>query len=268
VALITFSSVSGAPGVTTAAVGATFHWPRPAIVVEADLSRASSILPGFLRGQSDHTRGLTPLSLAYQRGTLSLEAVWAQTLQIAKDKYTIPGFASVRAAQGTTTSFWGQLAESLTALESAGVDVVVDTGRISIDDPRIAMLQQADLAVLFATPTLPDVAALRDRGIELEAALKAVGHEGFTRLVLVDGGHESYSNKEIAHVLGIPVMTRLDTDPVAAAVFSVGAQGNKKTFQSKLNKALKSLPGELLEIIRQRNELLGIQPVSAMGEQA
>ena len=124
-AVIVLGSVAGAPGVTTTAVAAALNWPRPVVLLEADLSRPSSILPGLLRGQVDHSRGLTPLAVDHQRGTLTIDSLWAQTVQIAPDRYLVPGFASPAAARGTTAVFWGRLGETVAALESGNLDVLV-----------------------------------------------------------------------------------------------------------------------------------------------
>ena len=63
-AVISLMSFSGAPGVTTSALACLFSWPRPAILLEADTSRPSAVLPGLLEGQVDHSRGLSGLSVA------------------------------------------------------------------------------------------------------------------------------------------------------------------------------------------------------------
>ena len=62
--IILFTSLSGSPGVTTSAVAATVNWHRPAMLIEADTSKTSSIHPGYLRGEIDHSRGLSPYTCA------------------------------------------------------------------------------------------------------------------------------------------------------------------------------------------------------------
>lgn len=43
-AVITVTSANGAPGVTTTALALALAWPRPCLLVEADVAGGSSIL--------------------------------------------------------------------------------------------------------------------------------------------------------------------------------------------------------------------------------
>ena len=54
-AVIALASFSGAPGVTTTALAMTFAWHRPALLVEVDTAKTSSILPGYLQDSSAET---------------------------------------------------------------------------------------------------------------------------------------------------------------------------------------------------------------------
>jgi len=62
-AVVAFASAKGAPGVTTSVLALAFAWHRPALVVEADMAGSSSVLSGFLRGGTDHSRGIVGLSI-------------------------------------------------------------------------------------------------------------------------------------------------------------------------------------------------------------
>src|SRR5687768_18323727 len=63
-AIVCLTSASGSPGVTTTAVGIAFSWPRPALLVEADPSGGSGVLPGFQRGTTPYDAGLIELALS------------------------------------------------------------------------------------------------------------------------------------------------------------------------------------------------------------
>ena len=69
-AVVAFTSAKGAPGVTVTALAATLRWPRPVLLVEADVAGGSSILAGYLRGQVPHSRSLLGLSMALRSGRL------------------------------------------------------------------------------------------------------------------------------------------------------------------------------------------------------
>jgi cellulose biosynthesis protein BcsQ len=59
--VIALCSASGAPGVTTTAVGLALLWPRPVLLVEADPA-GGSVLAGWFRGQREYTQGLLDLA--------------------------------------------------------------------------------------------------------------------------------------------------------------------------------------------------------------
>ena len=69
-ALITLTSASGSPGVTTTAVGLALCWPRPVLLVEADPTGGSAIAAGYLRGGTAPTDSLIDLAFAHRDGTL------------------------------------------------------------------------------------------------------------------------------------------------------------------------------------------------------
>ena len=258
-AILALTSLAGSPGVTTVAVGAALNWPRPVILVEADISKSSSILPGFLRGQVDHALGLTPLSVVHQRGEISLANLWAQTIELAPDRYLIPGFSSLQAARGTTT-LWVALGAALAGLEAAGVDVLVDLGRLSQNDSRMPLLQQADSVLVVARPVLPDVAALAPRVGDLAASLGLAGRDGALSLLLVDSAMESYSSSEISRALGLPVTARLDWDVRTAAVYSLGAAKQLRFDRAPLVRSLVTANEAISHALADRVAKLGRRP--------
>ena len=73
-ALITLTSASGSPGVTTTAVGLALSWPRPVLLVEADPTGGSAIAAGYLRGGAAPSDSLIDLAFAHRDGAL-LEAI-------------------------------------------------------------------------------------------------------------------------------------------------------------------------------------------------
>ena len=48
-AVVAFTSISGAAGVTAATLACAVHWPRPTLVLEADTNAVGSMLTGFFR---------------------------------------------------------------------------------------------------------------------------------------------------------------------------------------------------------------------------
>jgi hypothetical protein len=70
-ALIVLTSSRGAPGVTTIALALALLWPRPSVLLEADVSGSSSVAAGCLRGTLGPQRGLINLAVAHRAGTLT-----------------------------------------------------------------------------------------------------------------------------------------------------------------------------------------------------
>ncbi len=71
--IVTLTSASGAPGVTTTTVGLAATWPGPAIAVEADPVGGSAMLAGFFRGFQPPRLSVVDLVLAHRDGRLAEE---------------------------------------------------------------------------------------------------------------------------------------------------------------------------------------------------
>ncbi|MGO2112754.1 MAG: hypothetical protein ACTH31_14210 [Pseudoclavibacter sp.] len=228
-ALITLGSLGHSPGTTTLTVGLAMHWPRTAVLIEADIATTSSILAGRFRGQVAHRVGLTNLASASMHGELDAPMVWANSLELAPDRRVVPGFSTLGAARGAA-AFWGDLLPVLTAFDAAGTDVLVDLGRCDAHDPRATLITAAELALVVMGTALPDVAATTaptattsTRIGDLAAALDDVGHSAALRLVLVERAAENYSAGEIRRAAGAPVAGTVPYAPGAASVYSLGA---------------------------------------------
>ncbi|MGK3833493.1 hypothetical protein, partial [Enterococcus faecium] len=88
------------PGVTTAAGALALNWSKPVILVEADTTKTSSIIPGLIRGQVYHSTGLTEAAVADQYGALTPDKLWEQTVELSPRSVLIPGFKSLQGAAG------------------------------------------------------------------------------------------------------------------------------------------------------------------------
>lgn len=259
--LTVFISFAGSHGVTTAAVATTINWPRPALLVEADLSKTSSILPGYFRGQMDHTRGLIPVSIDYQTtARVAPSVLWNNALELAPDRLVIPGFSTAMAGANSSPEFWGEMATVLAGLEASGVDVIVDMGRLALNEPRTALVALADQIVIVSGTQLADATAIRARLPALRNTLSRAGHADHTALLLRVSPTESYDSDEFAKALEIPVLARVAIDPVAAAVFSAGGVTNKHIRGRKTYKTLAGLPASIIAAIEDRREQLGHAP--------
>jgi cellulose biosynthesis protein BcsQ len=268
-ATIFLCSVAGSPGVTTTAVGLAEAWPRPVILVEADPSKPSSVIPGFMQGQLDNTRGLLPLAVQAQRQGLTNDIFWDQLVPLAQDleraegerrKFLLPGMSNVAAAKGMT-GLWAELAIVLSQQSDSGVDVIVDAGRFAAGDARTPLAQMADSVLVLARPTLPDLAALDGQIGDLGETLARVGHEDRLGLVLMEGAVGNYGSREIERYLKVPTIGKIGWDPTNAAVYSLGIAKARGFKRSGLVSAMTALAASTDAQIRDRTQRLGNRPV-------
>ncbi|KQR80309.1 hypothetical protein ASF98_18620 [Arthrobacter sp. Leaf337] len=273
-ATIFLCSVAGSPGVTTTAVGLAEVWPRPVIVVEADSSKPSSIIPGYMQGQLDNSRGLLQLAVQTQRHGLTNEALWDQLVPLAADlqkadpasgKYLLSAISNTVAAQNMT-GLWSDLAVVLSAQADSGVDVIIDGGRYTPGDGRTPLLQMADAALVLARPVLPDLAALVAPLASIREVLSRVGHEDYLGLVLMKSVAGNYGAGDIEKNLNTPAVGRIGWDPSNAAVFSQGEPRPRTFKRSEILSGLTALAAAADAQIRERAQRLGKRPVHIQEE--
>lgn len=258
-AVIVMASVAGAPGVTTSAVALTFAWHRPMLLVEADISKTSAVLPGYLRGQYDHSRGMTHLAVAQRNNQLNAAEIMSQRIDMAEGKSVILGFNNIVAGQGTT-ALWGELGTTLSTMDGAGMDVIVDLGRLAANDVRTPLLQMADSVLLVMRPVLPEIAAAAAQVPALQETLTLAGHRDHLEVLLVEAPFETWSRSEIAKVLNVNVATEIKHDPRGAAVYFAGMTKPNKFERSGYQRSIVSAQATITQRMAQRDEELGLRP--------
>ncbi|TDD66991.1 hypothetical protein E1262_20425 [Jiangella aurantiaca] len=214
--VLAFTSVRGAPGVTTTALVAALAWPRPVLLVEADVTGSSSIKAGHLRGEVDHELGLINLALAHRNGALSLSTLRGQTIALTEDgtRLALPGLATKAQAASLTDDFWATLATLLRSVTRHGVDVIVDGGRFGMRHGPDALLKAADLLAVVCRTALDDLVAVRANADQLPdgGCHGALGRRG----LLLVGEARPHRAGEAAEATTLPVWATVDWDPVAA----------------------------------------------------
>ena len=215
-ALITLTSASGAPGVTTTTLALAACWPRPCLLVEADPSGSSALLAGYWRGTRDHT-GVVDLVKAHRAGVLA-DALLRMAMPVEGTQASvIIGSRSHEQAAGLSR-LWEPLTQVLRDLAARDQDVLVDAGRLGLEGSPAPLVGQADVTVLVARSTLVAVAGARSWALSLQEGA-GPGHE--VRLLLVGAGRP-YSAGEVSRALGVGVVGSIGWDPARAAVFSHG----------------------------------------------
>lgn len=246
-------SYSGAPGVSTAAMALTMTWPRSSLLIEADVTRYSAAMPGYLRASVPHSIELGELSvMSSTTGSLDINQLWSQTLSLAVDRQAstidrrlLPGFSNPNAAAGMDR-LWGQLAAAAGSLDSGGYDTIIDAGRWLPNDPRAALLDTVDMVVVLMRPTLPDVIAAHRPIDQLRARLAAQGRENRITIFLtqIPAGARMTSS-EIHKALGVAPLGTIAWDPRAASVFSDGERLAKRVESTPYGRSIGMLSAAL-----------------------
>lgn len=249
-AVIALTSMKGSPGVTTTALALTLVWPRPVLLIEADVVGGSNILAGWLRATVPHDRSLLDAAIALQHGTLK-EQLPALTVPLPPDDPDSPRRllpAIPQAVQATSLdSLWLPLSQLAASLGATGTDVIVDAGRFGATHGPLPMLHGADAVLVVARTTLPAVSGVAAALPPLKEQLANVGR-GVETLALLTVGHAvpgptgaTYSAREIYKALDTPVLGTISHDPVSAEVISLGATPHRRFDRSSLMRSAGSV---------------------------
>lgn len=216
-AVVTFVSASGSPGVTATTLALATVWPRPVLLVEADPTGGSGLLAGWWKGSRNHP-GLVDLVTAHRDGLLA-ETLPQLALPIENSMASVlVGSRSHEQAAGLAR-LWEPLADVVKEMSAGGQDILIDAGRLGLDGWPESLVRGADLTVLLTHTTLPALAAAMSwAGALAEDILP--GHD--VRVMLVGSGRP-YGSAEVSHTLGLRVVGEISWDPRRAAVFSDGA---------------------------------------------
>lgn len=238
-ALIAITSATGAPGVTTTALGLALAWPRPVVLVDADPAGARAIPAGYLRGaELPTTRTIVDLAVSLRAGTLVED--------LPATVFTLPG-TSVQFLPGSLNhlqshaldSLWEPLAAEFKALERNGQDVIVDVGRLVPGGSPSKLLVAADVALIAVRSSLPALVGASSWAPTVRGWFERAGASANVAALLI-GDSRPYGARAAAKVLQIPVAASLAWDPDTAAVYSDGASPGRKFQTTALNKSLRA----------------------------
>ncbi|RXW32695.1 hypothetical protein [Propioniciclava flava] len=244
---IVLTSASGAPGVTTSALGLTLAWPRASVLVDADRAATPTVMAGYLHGQAAGA-GLEAILQAHRERSALPEALKA----IVRPLPPLPGDEAPRALLTGFTHLgaidlfdpvWPPLLDAFEMNVEA--DIIIDAGRTGhrgLPDP---LVREADLVVLVCRTSLIALSGLRPH----LAALAAIAKVGATGLVLV-GPRRPYAADEVAEQFGVPVLAEIAWDPVAADELHAGPGGlgrrwSRSAFAVSVDRAAEALFGHL-----------------------
>jgi hypothetical protein len=224
--LIVCASVSGAPGVSTTAVGLAATWPVPgAVLLEADPSGGVAAARFGLAQQP----GLSSLAAVARHGhAVGLATEHRQRLPLGVDAVVAPGSADTAAGSVAVLS-----RHAHTALPAAAV-VVADVGRLFPGSPAGELLRVADVVVLVVSPVTEYLDHLDARMPWLQETTQP------DALGLVLSGTGPFPAGEVGLRLGAPVFGQVPRDRWGAGVLS-GRLVGRSWHRTRLVRAVKDL---------------------------
>ena len=261
---IVLTSVSGAPGVTTTAIGLGRVWPQSSLVVEDDTHHA--MLAGYLRAAQHAEPNLAAVANLTSTPT-NAQTVWESIARPLPTDDPVGGLrrkgilgpptpwsrAGIDPRWGFMLALWRQLAE-------AGIDTIIDLGRLATpltSTPHLIaapIIDDADMILVMIEATLRDVAGARTMVEGLAEQMNLAGaHQRLGLLVHRGGaarGVAEFTDKEITSALQLPVCGSIVHDPVAAAQLSDGV--GQRFDKSRLARSLSKVAGVLVDVIGRR----------------
>lgn len=235
--LIICASAGGSPGVTTSALGLTMTWPRDVLLADCDPHPNQAVLAGYLRGVRSDGRGLGMLAEHYRaQGFDGKASLLEQTLVLSEGREHgccfLPGFTHPRQPV-LFTDYWPRLADQFDECESAGMDIIIDAGRLTSAGLPEVLVERCAVVLVVARSQLRSLACVN---LALPELTRAVPGDRL-KLVVIGGGRP-YSASEAAKQLKIPLAAGLPWDPVCSGVLSDGDTPGRKLSERPLWRGL------------------------------
>ena len=256
-AMLLLTSPGGAPGLTTTALGLALSWPRDVILVDADPCPGRAIESGFLAGRIPPRAGLIGLAAACRDGADPVQAMWEEIIPLPHDDDNkmvglISGYGHLGQAS-LMGAAWPGLVSAMIDLGRAGVDVIVDGGRLGPETLPESLISRSSLIGIVTGSRLRQLAGLSMRSKEVEAISSTT--TGTVGLVVVGPGHP-YGSREIGRQFGLPVLGEVTRDVQAAAVLSDGDPTGRKWARGRYATSLRTLADAMELKLSRSNETI------------
>jgi hypothetical protein len=205
--LIACASVSGAPGVTTAALGLAAYWPQDLtpVLAEADPSGGDlQVLFGL-----PESPGTVSLAAASRRAS-DPDLLWRHAQWLTPRLAVLPAPVGAEQARATGSLLAASSWAPVTAAARSEAMIVADCGRAGPGTPAAPLIQAADLLLIVTTTGAEALA-------HLDARLGALRRLNPRLRLLLSGPRGPYPQAEISGTLQAEVAGRLPHDPAGAS---------------------------------------------------
>ncbi|MFE6510278.1 hypothetical protein ACFVBP_21610 [Nocardioides sp. NPDC057764] len=248
-AVVALTSIKGSPGVTSAALVLAAVWPRPVVLLEADLAggdlafRAQAASGGPVHS----TKGLLTLASRVRGGgSVDPRVLMEQSQMLACGVSLIRGVTSAAQARGLSW-LWPNIAA---ACVNADVDVIVDLGRVDRASDVMELVKKADYLLPVASTSLESVMHLTEGLQDLMGTLSHAGVRNVAPLLVGDQAHAARDASDLDGLLGragLPVMSTLSlpTDAKALGRLEAGEKPDGRLGRSSLIKTARVLAQSL-----------------------
>lgn len=251
-AVISVVSAKGSPGATVTALGLALAWPgvapgRRALVVDAD-PVGGDMGAGILRGSVPGDRGMLALGASREQASLDLIERYSVDLTADGTVRVLPGIpdsARMTALHLATD----RLRACGTELRMAGVDLVVDAGRV---DPEAGMgpwIEHSDRVLLVLRPTLPSVRAAR-------ALVSAWGPIRVPLDMVLVSSPSPYGPVDVARAVAARRLHEVAFDARSARVYSDGDAPHRAFARTRFVRSLTQVAADLASDLEERLAVL------------
>lgn len=248
--LISLTSASGSPGVSTTALGLALAWPRDVLLLEADTVGVSSTLAGFFAGSISPPSTILDLN----PGLDFEESLLKQSIPLTDNteplRRLVPGISNP--LQGRALSArWDALAMALYDLERVGIDVLVDVGRFHAPFMAAPILKISDVTGLVLRPTVAATVAAKSTITHRQIAETGDIEAPALHLIPI-AAPDAYSESEASRALSQPSLGSLPWAPKHAAAFAHGRPRPRGFNSSSYIRSLRSLADSISSAGRKR----------------
>ncbi|NLC98531.1 MAG: hypothetical protein GX678_05590 [Actinomycetales bacterium] len=211
-------------------------WPRPVVLVEADL--AGSDLVFRVRTSDgellDESRGIVPLAVASRQEAPSAASLTSFAQALSATSWVVKGVTGPAQAR-SLAALWAHIAA---VCEASDQDVIIDFGRLNRDSDTIALAARCDVMLLVLAATLEGVHHVAAQMAELSTALAGVNPTVIRPLVIGPDTHAANDRRDIAAFLadrGVLV------DPTLSLPYDPRGLGFIESGEVSSNRANRSL---------------------------